>query len=447
MLAEHKAIPFAAVLARAHELEAPNTSVTGPAIECLTASMRPEARLILLCARRHTDAETAEQIKAILRLELDWGYIVDQAHQHCVTPLVYQTLGTVCRLGVPKDVFARLQSLVEDNARFNLYRTAELIRLLRVLSDAGISSVPFKGPVLSVLAYGNLALREYGDLDLLVHPRDVPRTRDLLAQNGFNLVSLLKRTQTNSRFRARNKDLIFENLNGRVRLELHWRLTGRHFSFPLELKELWGRLEPVSLAGVEMPTLGTEDLFLYLCMHGSRHGWDRLVWICDIAELIRVRQDICWKRVMERASELGCERMLVLGLQLAKELLGAELPKQAEQRILANVEVWPLTRELADSLFGTSEASRDLAYWNALHLKLRERTRDRLRLHVYYFLRHLRLAVQSNERDHAVLELPSELSFLYLLLRPFRLLTVGLLRTKSLSWGRSRARHRLPRVD
>src|SRR6185369_7648260 len=107
MLAEHKAVPFAAALPRVHDLEAPNTSVTGPAIECLTASMRPEARLILLCARRQTNAETAEQIKTLLRLELDWEYIVDQAHQHCVTPLVYQALGTVCRLGVPKDVFAR----------------------------------------------------------------------------------------------------------------------------------------------------------------------------------------------------------------------------------------------------------------------------------------------------------------------------------------------------
>jgi len=281
-----------------------------------------------------------------------------------------------------------------------------------------------------VLAYGNLALREYGDLDLLVRPRDVLRTKDLLARNGFNLVPLLKRTQTNSRFRARNKDLVFENVNGRVRLELHWRLTGRHFSFPLELKELWGRLEPVSLAGVQMATLGMEDLFLYLCMHGSRHGWERLVWICDIAELIRVRQDICWKRVIERAAELGCERMLVLGLLLAKELLGAELPQQAEQIILADVELRPLTRKLVDSLFGTSEASRDLGDWYDLHLKVRERIQDRLRLHAYYFFRYLRLAVRPNERDHAVLELPGPISFLYFLLRPFRLLTDSVFRDR-----------------
>ena len=446
MLAEQRTASAVAAPQRA-DVEAPDTSATPPEAERLTASMRPEARLLLLCARSHIDAQTAEQVKTLLRLDLDWEYLASKAHQHCVTPLVYQTLDTVCRLGVPKDAFARLRSLVQDNARFNLYRTAELVRLLGLLRDAGISAVPFKGPVLSVLAYGNLALREYGDLDLLVHPRDVPRTKDLLVENGLNLVALLKRTQTNSRFRPRNKDLVFENATSSVRLELHWRLTGRHFSFPLELDELWSRLEPVALAGLTVQTLGAEDLLLYLCMHGSRHGWERLSWICDIAELLRVRRDMCWERVMERAARLGCERMLGLGLLLAKNLLGAELPKAAEQSILRDTELPALAGELVDSLFRNGEASRDLAYWYELHLKVRERIQDRLRLHAYYFFRYLRLAVLPNERDHAVLELPGELSFLYFLLRPFRLLTAfGLPRPKNLS-GKASAQGISERVD
>lgn len=401
--------------------EAPETSATAAPAASLTDGLRPEAKLLLLCARTQADGKTAEEIKTILRRDLDWEYIVSQAHQQCVSPLVYQTLDNVCRLGVPKESFARLRGLVQANTRFNLYRTGELIKILRLLNFRGISAVPFKGPVLSVLAYGSLALREYADLDLLVRPADVAKTKDLLVENGYQLVTSLKRSQTNRTFQPRNKDLIFENASRSVRLELHWRLTGRHFNFPLDLDRLWDRLETVTLAGVAVLTLGPEDLLLYLCMHGSRHGWERLQWICDIAEVIRGRERVFWDQVISQAGLLGCERMLGLGLLLAHDLLAAELPDDVKQHIRKDTQLLSLTTQLRESLFQGLDATADISYWYDFQLRVRERVRDRLRLHLHYYGRYLRLAVMPNERDRALLELPTSLSFLYYLLRPLRL--------------------------
>lgn len=388
----------------------------------LVEALQPEARLLVLCSRTYVSRENREKIKQILTLDLDWQSVIEKAHQHCVAPLVYQTLDTVCRLGVPKDDFARLRRQVTQNTNLNLYRTAELVKLLRLLTDSGVAALPFKGPVLSAQVYGSLALREYGDLDILVRPKDVVKTKDLLLANGYHLVTSVRRRRPNHSFLPRNKDLIFENSSCAVRLELHWRLTGKYFHFPLDLDQLWNELERIELGGMQIPTLGAEASLLYLCMHGSRHGWERLIWICDVAELIRACPQINWDRVMERAALLGCERMVGLGLLLANELLDAELPPAIKLAIRKDSELRLLARRLAKSILGDDKGSSDIGYWYDIHLSVRERLRDRMRLRVHYLGRYARLAVTPNSRDEEILRLPASLSFLYYLLRPLRLL-------------------------
>jgi len=433
MLAEHKTA-FSFPLKHATEIEP--GKLAGPTGQ-LCGNRRAEEQLLLLCVRARADAIPAARIEALLTGDLDWDYIVRKTRQHRITPLVCRTLEAINSAGVPRRVFTHLQTHVHENARFNLFRTGELIRILRLLADAGVSAVPFKGPVLSMVAYGSLAQREYGDLDILVRTSDVSRTRDLLLAHGYHLVASRKTGQTKSEFMPRNKDLIFEDETRSVRIELHWRLTGKHFNYPVDLNGLWDRLETIRLAGVMVPTLGLEDLLLYLCMHGSRHGWERLIWVCDVAELIRVGRNIRWQRVIEQAALLGSERMLGLALLLAQRLLGSELPKEIQLIIQTDEQLPSLAAQLHESLFRERAESQDIAYWYDVHLRVRERVRDRLRLRIHYYRRYLRLVVVPNERDQAMLELPSGFSFLYYLLRPFRLLRrFGLPRLKQIGTSR-----------
>ena len=80
------------------------------------------------------------------------------------------------------------------------------------------------------------------------------------------------------------------------------------------MKGLWRRLVPVSYAGATIKSLPLEDLIIYLCMHGSRHSWERLAWICDVAELVRLNPDTDWNKLLDQAASLGGQRMLGLGL-------------------------------------------------------------------------------------------------------------------------------------
>jgi hypothetical protein len=170
--------------------------------------------------------------------------------------------------------------------------------------------------------------------------------------------------------------------DGKSLVDLHWEVADRYLSFPFDTERLWERLGYASLGGNSVPSFAPEDMLLILCVHGSKHSWRRLGWICDIAELIRVHQDIKWEQIMAQASALGGERMILLSFFLVNELLGAPLPANVSQ----NARVDPTVKVLAgriterlfqedDSLTGFLEGSS----FDPLYLKMRERLSDKIR--------------------------------------------------------------------
>ena len=62
----------------------------------------------------------------------------------------------------------------------NLALAAETIRLVIALKQKGVRVIPFKGAVLSTIAFGNLTSRQPGDIDLLVRPEDVEKAASVL---------------------------------------------------------------------------------------------------------------------------------------------------------------------------------------------------------------------------------------------------------------------------
>jgi hypothetical protein len=384
-----------------------------------TNSSSLEVQLLLAVSRLRLDPAQKEHLRRLAAGNVDWEFVFHHAEEQRITSLLYKNLSEVCPELVPQRELTQLKQHASENARLNLYRTGELIKVLSLLAANGIPALPFKGPALSMRVYGNLGLRTYGDLDILVAHHDVLRTKDLLLKRGYHLVSR-SNGHKEPDISTRMKDLIFDSSDGEVRVELHWRLTGSHFDFPLDLDSLWRRLEPVSIGSYTIRTLAPQDLLLYLCMHGSRHGWERLLWVCDVVELIR-SCPMDWESVTNQARTLGCRRTLALGLVLARDLLDLELPPEVWRQINVEPSVEILVAQLRESLFHAAGADRGISYWNEIHLRMRERLSDRLRLRVHYYRRYLRLAVIPNELDHAMVELPQELSFLYYVLRSFRL--------------------------
>ncbi len=376
---------------------------------------RPEDELLLCCARTSRTPRITARIRALLGESVDWEYLLQTAHAHGMAPLLYWHLEVACPEAVPEDAFDHLRDHFRANSLHNLFLTGELLRLLNVFRAHGVPAVPYKGPVLAASVYGNFALRQFVDLDIMVPQHDVSRAEEVLASLGYRPQHKLTRAQSAALLRHQ-REHVFARDDEEGIVELHWKIAERHLSVPFDTGGLWERLEWISLGGDIIPTFSPEDTLLILCMHGSKHLWGRLAWICDVAELLRVRRNIRWEGVIAQAGAIGSERMLFLGLFLSNDLLGADLPEKVAQRVRADSTVKAIARRITEQLFREDGRTALLegSYFHPLHLKMKERLADKIRYCA-------RAATTQTVEDWKLLPLPNFLFPFYYVLRPIRL--------------------------
>jgi hypothetical protein len=338
-----------------------------------------------------------------------------------VLPLLYRNLKATCREAVPESILLQLRDHFADNARRNLFLTGQLLRIVRLLEAKQIPVLPFKGPILASLVYGDLSLRTFWDLDVLVRTQDVLKAKDWLISEGYRQYNQYTSAQEKVYLRSPNgKDFRFVRDDGGVIVELHWRLACS-FLFRLEPEQLWKDLTRVPFVGETVLSFSPEALLLILCVHGAKHYWQRLEWVCDVAELIRSRPELDWNAAIQNARQLGSERLLLLGLFLANDLLEAPLPEWVRQQILGDRQVGLLAAKVRNWLFRSADDSPGFFERHAYQLKMKEGLRDLVRLRIHYWFHYLGIYLTPTARDRAVLTLPAFLSFIYYLIRPIRL--------------------------
>src|SRR5690349_17810454 len=127
----------------------------------------PEARLLIECARLQRTPASDNAPCAPLGARIDWGLFLSLAEDHGLRPMAHRHLASQSG-NPPRDVLVTLWAAQEMCARKNAALTCELARVVNALEDAGVPALPYKGPLLAHALYGDVALREFGDLDILV---------------------------------------------------------------------------------------------------------------------------------------------------------------------------------------------------------------------------------------------------------------------------------------
>jgi hypothetical protein len=150
-------------------------------------ALRPEIHILLRCARSRFDTEGAKQLKSLIHKNIDWTYLLQLALAHRVMPSLHSALNSTCPDAVPAPILERLRDYFYANVGRNLFLTQKLLELLQAFESHGIPAIPYKGPTLAALIYGDLALRQIGDLDILVREPDYEKARRLLISKHFRL--------------------------------------------------------------------------------------------------------------------------------------------------------------------------------------------------------------------------------------------------------------------
>jgi hypothetical protein len=361
---------------------------------------------------RQSPAVTREEIGELAKSLDDWNSCLELAKEHRVSSLLHRRLSEAGD-AVPPSVLATLNGEYQLNYLQCLANAAELIQLLKDFDRESIAGMPFKGIVLSAMIYGDLAARAAGDLDVLISFHDLSRATALLVKRGFEL-----ETPTHadgSPAVANYFEYHFQRPTDGMIVELRWKLelAQSRFQHELGMDWIWPSRSTIKVAGAEVPEMSAEITLPTLCMHGSKHVWSRLNWICDVAQLIAARPALDWDETIRQSRRNGLWRSLTLGVLLAVRVCGATVPGSVMKRFNAESSLVNLARYLDENLFNAPGFPPTGIIPYNIHI-LDNRDRARLLFSLDY--------LKPNDRDLAAIRLPKPLYPLYYFIRPLRML-------------------------
>lgn len=390
----------------------------------------PELELLLCCGRARLPPDQAERIRTLVRSSIDWGRLLRLGEWHRMLPLLFWNLKKLPPGAVPDGMMAVLRRFFVENAATMLRLSGDLRGVLSLFESHGIAAIAYKGPALAAQLYGNVALRHAGDLDVVVRPDDVLRARELLIGLGYRSRHSPSPARLAFMLRSRYSE-VFDRQTGQT-VELHRAFTDGDVPFPIDVDNLVRYQRRIALGGGTVGTLDDSELLLVLCVHGAKHYWNRLEWVCAIAQLLERSSRIHWPSAICEAAALHSRRRLFLGLILAHELFGGPLPGEVLQQLMSDRGVLTLARDVCLQLAATEgrppgvQRAASLPYdW--LHWRVSDSAGARLRLLLY------RLTTPSEAEQWN----PQSLGRIALTLqRLFRPLDIGLRLIPALWWFR-----------
>jgi len=367
--------------------------------------------LLVACARHAAGLTDADEVLGVAATIDDWADVQRRASAHGLVPWLARALSPGD--GAEHEAHASIVAAANASAACALGRVGRLVELVGSLADIGVTALPYKGPVLSLQLYGDLALRQSVDLDLVVPWDAYDAARAALVRRGL---------PPRWGHSARQEHTLFAWLGhapfgrGDEFVELHWRFADKRFPFALRLEDVLRRAQQVRVAGRILPLMAADDLLAALSMHAARHLFERLEWVSGVTRLL-VAAPMNPASLMAHAERLCARRTLAVSVHVAARLLDFPLD-DAWRRALADD---PAAQPLAERMVQELEAHelRDEPWLEGAALvrrygELVDTRMDRARLYLH-------AALDPTTKDQEAVALPDALVPLHRVLRPVRL--------------------------
>jgi Uncharacterised nucleotidyltransferase len=342
--------------------------------------------------------------------EVDWNLFLDLAFHHRLYPLIYSQLKRKGLKWIPQYVIHALEKQYKQNTFRMLHFSAEMQNISQLFSGNQIRLLMLKGPVLALDFYDDLSLRTCGDLDVLVHIKDLGKVDQLLSRQGYTKDDYIQTILGD--WKWRHHHVTYFHSEKQIKLEIHWRLNPGPGKEP-DFEQLWERRRISSLTNIPVYYLGREDLFYFLVSHGARHGWSRLRWLTDIDGMLK--QEIDWQKEKKLLNKYHSPDLAGQALILASQLLQSELTDECESLILRR-----RSKKLAhEAIFyfekmvnlHTDPVPVEISAYHKRHLFALMSGKQKMKFLLSTFFPY--------PEDAETLPLPKQFHFLYFPLRPF----------------------------
>lgn len=378
-----------------------------------TFKLSYEDELLLLCLRLNIDKNLRNRIKYLSKI-VDWDYLVQKADQHKVIPLLYRNINSQIPEDVPTHILLNLRNIFSQNAKKNLFMLGEMLTILDLFDQNGIFAMPYKGLSLALLVYGNIALRQFGDLDIFINQENVIKAKKILISYGYKPYLTLSFAKE-KKFIESQHDLQFFNSEKNIILELHWNVSSLFLYLPISEDRFLDmeNLDHFNINNKSIVTFSPEDMFLILCIHNASHYWSRLSWVCDISEFVKCYK-LKWSSIIEKANSQGVMNIVLINLYLAKDLLDLDLPEIILNKLDLEKTIESVCMEIKEKIF-IHESEFTLYERAKLNLKIRDNI-------IFGIKDTIKGATRPTVYEWKNFQIPLFIYPIYIIIRPFLLL-------------------------
>lgn len=375
--------------------------------------LRVEDQLILYCSSNNLNPKLKDKISLLCDNDLNWDYIDYFTARHRLKPTLYYNLNSICPEKVSDDILNKLKTFYQNNVHKNLLLTGELVNVMELLKNNGITAIAYKGPVLALQAYDNIGLREFGDIDLFIDKTNALNVKKIMLNHGYELYPSLNFKEDAYYLKFITEHSFINKNNGTI-FEIKWKFEGDFISFPTNHDFISNKSYKQNINGFKLNTFSPESQIQVLCVHSAKHDWKKLSWICDIAEFIK-RENIDWEEIIVSSKKLGIKRMIIVNLILARDLFNLNIPAEIKNEINKDSTATKIARNIKKQIF--IEQKESLNLFEKFFLDFRKRES------IFYGIKDcFNSFTKPGYRDFNDFPLPEPLFPLYHLIRPFLLL-------------------------
>ncbi len=370
-------------------------------------------------------APNDELIRSYINKIDNWRQLFDSAYMHGVFPLVYDTLKKH-RDMLSSDVLDTFKLRNLEIAQSNMLMTSELLRIVKLFDQFNIPYITLKGPVLSQIIHGDTIHRQFTDLDILVSRDNMQKVSQILLDHGYKTLHPIA-FLSNKALLNIGKDFTFQHIESKTLVEMHWSLFLNAQIEKSKINLFSDNNIVVNIKKTSVKTLALEHLLIYLCLHGSKHLWERISWIVDIDRLIRAHDDINWEYIQTMIKQMQIENMFYLGLSLSRAYFKTDVPSEVVFKI-NTIKTVGKVQQVVDRFIHSNNIATTGNKANAIAIlhNLAILSDTKLMMVRHYFL----TLFQIKNKDIYIINLPSYFHPFYYVVRLYRFIAEAIVPRK-----------------
>jgi hypothetical protein len=291
--------------------------------------------------------------------------------------------------------------------------TSELLKVSKLLEENDIKAISFKGPVLSQMAYGDVISRQYCDLDILVDEKLLEKAKIILEQNNYYSKFDLEDYQKEN-LKDTVHDISMINKTNRINIELHWTLSSGEFFINLEKLKYLDDTKKYTILNQDLDVFSNDKLFIYLCVHGYKHLWERIEWLTDIYYLI-LKQNVDIENIIDMAKSVDADRIVLSTLIICKKMFSLEINLK-NISLIEDKKLNYVTNEMLEKM---------LEDYSSVNEKIH--SKEFSMIHMYMLktktskIKYLKTFLKPTEYDYEKVKITKRFHFVYYFLRPINI--------------------------